>query len=146
MLNQSPPTKHKVVRNVPVSSDGTLRADFVAKNRIMHVTETADLRTPGDLTVSRLKDIAVAAMTLMRRSELLGVEHNDISSMRARPWQKSKQEATCKRRNTTRRKCLIFRAEVIVRLTSITFSQLFAATSRALLGSKHRRNKSAFLP
>jgi hypothetical protein len=56
--------KHKIVRNVPVSADGSLRADFVAKNRVMHVTETADLRTLGDITSSRLKDIAVAAVTL----------------------------------------------------------------------------------
>jgi Protein of unknown function (DUF3037) len=56
--------KHKVVRNVAISADGSLRADFVAKNRFMHVTETADLRTPGELTIARLKDIAVAAMTL----------------------------------------------------------------------------------
>ena len=56
--------KHKVVRNVAVSSDGSLRADFVAKNRFMHVTETADLRTVGELTAGRLKDIAVAAVTL----------------------------------------------------------------------------------
>jgi hypothetical protein len=56
--------KHKIVRDVPVSSDGSLRADFVAKNRVMHVTETADLRTSGELTTGRLKDIAVAAVTL----------------------------------------------------------------------------------
>jgi hypothetical protein len=56
--------KHKIVRNVPVSADGSLRADFVAKNRVMHVTETADLRTLGDISASRLKDIAVAAVTL----------------------------------------------------------------------------------
>jgi Protein of unknown function (DUF3037) len=55
---------HKVVRNVPVSSDGTLRADFVAKNRRVHVTETVDLRTDGGLTAARLKDIAVSAVTL----------------------------------------------------------------------------------
>jgi len=57
-------SKHKVVRNFAVSSDGSLRADFVAKNRFMHVTETVDLRTSGELTASRLKDIAVAAVTL----------------------------------------------------------------------------------
>jgi hypothetical protein len=56
--------RHKIVRNVAVSSDGTLRADFVAKNRRMHVTETVDLRTEGDLTAARLKDIAVSAVTL----------------------------------------------------------------------------------
>jgi hypothetical protein len=56
--------KHKIVRNVAVSTDGSLRADFVAKNRVMHVTETADLRTLGDISTSRLKDIAVAAVTL----------------------------------------------------------------------------------
>lgn len=53
-----------VVRNVPVSPDGSLRADFVAKNRAMHVTETVDLRNPGGLTPGRPKDIAVAAVTL----------------------------------------------------------------------------------
>lgn len=57
-------SKHKVVRNIPVSADGSLRADFVAKNRVMHVTETADLRMTGDISTSRLKDIAVAAVTL----------------------------------------------------------------------------------
>ncbi len=57
-------SKHKIVRNVAVSTDGKLRADFVAKNRVMHVTETADLRTAGELTAGRLKDIAVAAVTL----------------------------------------------------------------------------------
>jgi hypothetical protein len=57
-------SKHKVIRNVPVSADGSLRADFVAKNRVMHVTETADLRTSGDISSSRLKNIAVAAVTL----------------------------------------------------------------------------------
>jgi hypothetical protein len=56
--------RHKVVRNVAVSTDGVLRADFVAKNKRMHVTETVDLRTDGDLTAARLKDIAVSAMTL----------------------------------------------------------------------------------
>jgi hypothetical protein len=56
--------QHKIVRNVPVSADGTLRADFVAKNRKMHVTETVDLRTEGELTTARMKDIAVAALTL----------------------------------------------------------------------------------
>jgi len=56
--------RHKIVRNIPVSADGTLRADFVAKNRRMHVTETVDLRTEGDLTAARMKDIAVAAVTL----------------------------------------------------------------------------------
>jgi hypothetical protein len=30
----------------------------------MHVTETVDLRTEGDLSASRLKDIAVSAVTL----------------------------------------------------------------------------------
>ncbi len=64
--------KHKVVRNIAVSSDGTLRADFVAKNRVMHVTETADLRTSGELTMSRLKDIAVAAMTLDEAKRAFG--------------------------------------------------------------------------
>jgi hypothetical protein len=57
-------SKHKVVRNVAVSADGSLSADFVAKNRVMHVTETADLRAPGGISNSRLKDIAVAAVTL----------------------------------------------------------------------------------
>jgi hypothetical protein len=57
-------SKHKVVRNIPVSSDGSLRVDFAAKNRVMHVTETVDLRTRGDLSAARLKDIAVAAITL----------------------------------------------------------------------------------
>jgi hypothetical protein len=57
-------SKHKVIRNVPVSTDGSLRADFVAKNRVMHVTETTDLRAPGEVTASRLKNIAVAAVTL----------------------------------------------------------------------------------
>jgi hypothetical protein len=56
--------QHKIVRNIPVSLDGSLRADFVAKNRRMHVTETVDLRTEGDLTAARMKDIAVAAVTL----------------------------------------------------------------------------------
>lgn len=56
--------KHKIVRNVPISTDGSLRADFVAKNRVMHVTETVDLRSTGDVHPSRLKDIAVAAVTL----------------------------------------------------------------------------------
>ena len=65
-------SKHKVVRNVSVSSDGSLRADFVAKNRVMHVTETADLRTSGDLSHSRLKDIAVAAMTLDEAKRTFG--------------------------------------------------------------------------
>jgi hypothetical protein len=57
-------SKHKIIRNVPVSTDGSLRADFVAKNRVMHVTETADLRAPGEINASRLKNIAVAAVTL----------------------------------------------------------------------------------
>ncbi len=57
-------SKHKIVRNISVSADGNLRADFVAKNRVTHVTETADLRTTGDISTSRLKDIAVAAVTL----------------------------------------------------------------------------------
>jgi len=56
--------RHKVVRNLPVSSDGLLRADFVAKNRRIYVTETVDLRTEGDLSAARLKDIAVSAVTL----------------------------------------------------------------------------------
>jgi hypothetical protein len=56
--------RHKIVRNVSVSNDGTLRADFVAKNRVMHVTETVDLRTDGGVSAGRLKDIAVAAVTL----------------------------------------------------------------------------------
>ena len=41
-----------------------MRADFVAKNRVIHVTETTDLRAAGDISASRLKDIAVAAVTL----------------------------------------------------------------------------------
>jgi Protein of unknown function (DUF3037) len=57
--------KHKIVRDFPVSSDGALRADFVAKNKSTHVTETVDLRTSGHhLTAARMKDIAVAALTL----------------------------------------------------------------------------------
>jgi hypothetical protein len=64
--------KHKVVRNIPVSSDGSLRADFVAKNRVMHVTETVDLRTSGDLSNARLKDIAVAAVTLDEAKRTFG--------------------------------------------------------------------------
>lgn len=65
-------SKHKVVRNVAVSSDGSLRADFVAKNRFLHVTETADLRTGGELTSARLKDIAVAAVTLDEAKRTFG--------------------------------------------------------------------------
>jgi hypothetical protein len=65
-------TRHKIVRNVAVSSDGSLRADFVAKNRKMHVTETVDLRVDHDLTVARLKDIAVAAMTLDEAKRTFG--------------------------------------------------------------------------
>jgi hypothetical protein len=57
-------SKHKVVRNVAVSSGGSLRADFVAKNRFVHVTETVDLRSANEVTTARLKDIAVAAVTL----------------------------------------------------------------------------------
>jgi hypothetical protein len=64
--------RHKIVRNVSVSTDGTLRADFVAKNKRMHVTETVDLRTEGDLTAARLKDIAVAAMTLDEAKRTFG--------------------------------------------------------------------------
>ena len=64
--------RHKIVRNVSVSSDGALRADFVAKNRRMHVTETVDLRTDGDLTAARLKDIAVSAVTLDEAKRTFG--------------------------------------------------------------------------
>jgi hypothetical protein len=64
--------RHKIVRNVPVSTDGKLRADFVAKNRKMHVTETVDLRMEGDLTASRMKDIAVAAVTLDEAKRTFG--------------------------------------------------------------------------
>jgi hypothetical protein len=64
--------RHKIVRNVAVSSDGALRADFVAKNRKMHVTETVDLRTDGDLTAARLKDIAVSAVTLDEAKRTFG--------------------------------------------------------------------------
>jgi len=64
--------KHKIIRNAPVSSDGALRADFVAKNRRIHVTETADLRTEGDLTAARMKDIAVAAVTLDEARRFFG--------------------------------------------------------------------------
>jgi hypothetical protein len=65
-------SKHKVVRNVAVSSDGSLRADFVAKNRFLYVTETVDLRTSGQLTTGRLKDIAVAAVTLDEAKRTFG--------------------------------------------------------------------------
>jgi hypothetical protein len=64
--------RHKIVRNVPVSTDGKLRADFVAKNRKMHVTETVDLRMEGDLSASRMKDIAVAAVTLDEAKRAFG--------------------------------------------------------------------------
>jgi hypothetical protein len=63
---------HKIIRNVAVSSDGSLRADFVAKNQRMHVTETVDLRTDGDLTLARLKDIAVSAVTLDEAKRTFG--------------------------------------------------------------------------
>jgi hypothetical protein len=64
--------KHKVFRNIPATSDGLLRADFVAKTRKMHVTETVDLRTDGDLSIGRMKDIAVAAVTLDEAKRFFG--------------------------------------------------------------------------
>jgi hypothetical protein len=66
--------QHKIVRNVAISIDGSLRADFVAKNRVMHVTETADLRSSGDVPTSRLKDIAVAAVTLDEAKRKFGAK------------------------------------------------------------------------
>lgn len=64
--------QHKIVRNVTLSDDGTIRADFVGRNSAFHVTETVDLRTPGELTTVRLKDIAVAALTLDEAKRKLG--------------------------------------------------------------------------
>jgi hypothetical protein len=64
--------RHKIVRNVPVSPDGSLRADFVAKNRRLHVTETVELRSEGELTPTRMKDIAVAAVTLDEAKRAFG--------------------------------------------------------------------------
>jgi hypothetical protein len=64
--------RHKIVRNVPVSPDGSLRADFVAKNRRLHVTETVELRSEGELTATRMKDIAVAAVTLDEAKRAFG--------------------------------------------------------------------------
>lgn len=87
-------SKNKVVRNVAVSSDGSLRADFVAKNRFLHVTETVDLRTPGELTTDRLKDIAVAAVTLDEAKRTFGRGRVDISSMPVQRRLKSRQGAT----------------------------------------------------
>lgn len=42
------------------------------KNRFLHVTETVDLRTPGELTTDRLKDIAVAAVTFDEAKRTFG--------------------------------------------------------------------------
>lgn len=64
--------QHKIVRNLTLSDDGTISADFVARNSAFHVTETVDLRTPGELTTVRLKDIAVAALTLDEAKRKLG--------------------------------------------------------------------------
>ncbi|HUE46292.1 MAG TPA: hypothetical protein VMO81_08590, partial [Aestuariivirgaceae bacterium] len=64
--------RHKVVRNFPISSDGSLRADFAAKNNKMHITETVDLRTHNELTAARLKDVAVAAVTLAEARRKFG--------------------------------------------------------------------------
>jgi Protein of unknown function (DUF3037) len=64
--------QHKIVRNVAVSSDGRLRADFAAKNRKMHITETVDLRSEGEVSTARLKDIAVAAVTLDEAKRTFG--------------------------------------------------------------------------
>ena len=64
--------QHKIVRNVSVSSDVKLRADFAARNRVMHITETVDLRTDGKVSTARMKDIAVAAMTLDEAKRTFG--------------------------------------------------------------------------
>ncbi len=64
--------QHKIVRNVSVSSDGKLRADFAARNKVMHITETVDLRTGGEVSTARMKDIAVAAMTLDEAKRAFG--------------------------------------------------------------------------
>jgi hypothetical protein len=64
--------QHKIIRNHPISPDGSIKADFVAKNSAYHVTETVDLRTPGELTMVRVKDIAVAAVTLDEAKRKLG--------------------------------------------------------------------------
>lgn len=57
-------TKHKVCANYPINEKMSLRADFVLKNGIFHVTETVDFNV-NDIQ-SKLKETTLKMITFMQ--------------------------------------------------------------------------------
>lgn len=57
---------HRVVPNYPIAEEEDLYADFVLKNSVYHVTETADFRASSLTTLRRHQVAALAALKLDR--------------------------------------------------------------------------------
>ena len=57
-------TKHLVIPNYPLFPDEGLYADFVLKNGVYRITETADLRAESGSTTDRRRIAADAAIKL----------------------------------------------------------------------------------
>jgi hypothetical protein len=64
--------KHLVVPNYPIDSSEGLFADFVLKNNVYHVTETADLRAQSSSNIDRVRVASLAAIKLHKAIDAFG--------------------------------------------------------------------------